>query len=388
MSDRYSDTIREVAPEIAALRHELHAHPEVRFQEQWTSDRIARFMGENGIACRRGYAKGTGLIATVQGAGDKTIALRADIDGLEISERTGLPYASQIPNRMHACGHDGHTAALCGAAKVLARHRDSLKGNVRFIFQPAEESAGGARLMVDEGAMDGVDAVFGLHAWPTLPAGHIGLRAGTLMATASFFRIEITGRGCHGADPATGIDPVVVAAHITTMLQTIVSRELDPVDAGVVTVGRIEAGTASNIIPDTAVLEGTLRALTEEAADAVARSVERIVEHTARALRASACVRFQEAPYPPVINDAAMIDLVRETVHDALGADKAVEIPAPSMTAEDFAFFLKRVPGAFLWLGTAPSAPLHNARFDFNDEAITPALTLLSNLAAHFLERG
>ena len=390
MGDRFAATIREILPEIIALRHELHGHPEIRFEERWTSDRIARFLEENDIPYTRGFAKGTGIVAMLPGPEAKTVALRADIDALEIQEETGAAYASTIPHRMHACGHDGHTAVLCGAAKVLARHRDALKGTVRFIFQPAEESAGGARYMVEEGVMDGVDAVFALHAWPTIPVGHVKLRAGTMMATAGFFRVDITGKGCHGADPGAGIDPIVAAAHITTALQTITSRELDPSEAGVVTVGHIEAGSASNIIPDTALLEGTIRALTEETAQRIAQAVERIVEHTAQALRAVAKVRFGEPPYPPVINDPAMTEFVRETVVETLGADKLVEAPHPSMTAEDFAFYLQRVPGAFIWLGNAfpegPGHPLHSARFDFNDAAITPALTLMTNLAARFLQ--
>ncbi len=389
MTDEFAATIREIVPEIVALRHELHAHPEVRFEEQWTSDRIARFFEEAGIPYTRGYAKGTGLVAALKGAGDKTIALRADMDALEIQENTGRPYTSTIPNRMHACGHDGHMACLCGAARVLAEHLDQLNANVKFVFQPAEESAGGGRYMVSEGVLDDVDAVFALHAWPKIPVGHVGLRAGAIMAGAGWFRVDVHGKGCHGADPASGVDPVVVAAYITTALQTITSRELDPCKAGIVTIGRIKAGTASNIIPDTATLEGTIRALTTETTETIARAIRRLADHTARALRATAEVHFGGVNYPPTINDPVMTQFVRDTVAETLGPDKLVEVANPSMGAEDFAFYLQKVPGAFIWLGNVSgnreSPPtLHSPGFDFNDEAIHTALTLLTGLVARF----
>ena len=391
MMDHMTAAISEILPEITALRHELHAHPEAGFEEEWTSDRIARFLGEAGIACKRGYARGTGIVADIEGEGRKTIALRADMDGLEMQEESRLPYVSKVPNRMHACGHDGHAACLCGAAKIFARHRERLRGRVRLIFQPAEEPVSGASCMVSEGVMNGVDAVFALHAWPALPAGHIGVRAGTIMAGASRFRITVHGKGCHGAEPAAGIDPVVAAAHITTVLQTVVSRELDPLETGVVTVGRIVAGTAPNIIPETATLEGTCRALTTEDGATLARSVQRIAEHTARALRATAEVEFQEVPCPPTVNDPRMVDLVRATIGATLGHDKSVEIARPSMAAEDFAFYLQKAPGALLWLGNAPGdgrppASLHSACFDFNDETIPAALALLTGIATRFFQ--
>jgi len=386
MREQIAQTIAGLAPEVTALRHELHAHPEVHFAEEWTSDRIVAYLGKAGIACKRGYAKGTGVVAFIEGRGEKTVALRADIDALEIQERTGLPYASTEPNRMHACGHDGHAACLCGAARILALHRDDLPGSVRCIFQPGEESAGGGRLMVEEGVLEGVDAVFALHAWPATPVGHVGIRDGTMMATAAWFRIDVRGEGCHGADPAAGADPIVAAAHIITALQTISSRELEPTDAGVVTVGRVQAGTAANIIPDTAVLDGTIRALTEATADRIGAAVRRIATHVSQATRTSATVTVADGMYPPTINDPAMAQLVRDSVTETLGRDRLVEVERPSMTSEDFSFYLERAPGAFIWLGNGPEdggpcAPLHSARFDFNDAAIPTALTLLTDLA-------
>jgi len=290
---------------------------------------------------------------------------------------------------MHACGHDGHMACLCGAAKVLAQHRDDLRATVKLIFQPGEELAGGARCMVEQGVMEDVDAVFGLHGWPGLAVGKVGVRSGTIMACARFFRITIEGKGCHGADPAVGIDPIVAAAHVITALQTVASRELDPAESCVVTIGRFAAGTTGNIIPDAAVLEGTIRALTVDSAEVVMRAVERIARDVCGACRAAATVAFGEHAYPPVVNDPVMTDFARDTLSTVLGPDSVAEIDRPSMTAEDFAFYLHKAPGAFLWLGLAPAGvhraiPLHNARFDFNDEAIPPGIHLLTALALRF----
>ena len=337
MNEALNATIRALEQEIIALRHELHRHPEIRFEEQWTSDRVARFLDEAGIVYTRGYARGTGIVAVVKGQGTKTVALRADMDALELEERTGAPYASTIPGRMHACGHDGHTACLCGAAKALAMHADQLKGSVKFIFQPGEEIAGAGRLIVEEGVLDDVHAAFALHVWPALPAGRIGVKSGPLMAGADWFRIEIQGRGCHGAHPDAGVDPVVVAAHITTALQTIVSREISPVEPAVVTVARIQAGVADNIIPETARLEGTFRALTEDVRKTIQAAIERIAEGTARAFRATAAVNFSGDAYAPLINDPAMTDFARKVIADTLGPDAVVEVQHPSMGAEDFA---------------------------------------------------
>ncbi|MDQ1256629.1 MAG: Amidohydrolase [Candidatus Hydrogenedentes bacterium] len=385
MNNEIAQTIREIAPEIAELRREFHRHPEIRFEERWTSDRVVQFFAELGLPCKRGYAGGTGIVATLECGPGKTVALRADMDGLEIVEQTGAPHASAIPNRMHACGHDGHMACLCGAAKLLARHRGQLHGTVKFIFQPAEESAAAGRQIVDEGALDGVDAVFALHAWPSIPVGKVGVRAGAIMAMAGWFTIEVCGRGCHGADPGTGVDPILAAAHIVTALQSIVSRELDPWEAGVVSVGRIQAGAAPNVIPDTAIMEGTIRALNGDTADRIARAIERIAQHTAEAYRATAQVTFDGAFYPATVNDPAMTEVVRHVVAETLGAGALTEVEHPSMTAEDFAFYLEKVPGAFIWLGNGPNAPLHSPQFDFNDESIPTALTLLTGLAFRLL---
>ena len=388
MTDILREAAANVLDEIVALRHELHRHPELRFQEFWTSDRIARFLNDHSIPHTRGWAGGTGIVAEIGDGEAGVVALRADIDALEIEEQTGLPYASELPHRMHACGHDGHTAILCGAAKVIARLRAQFPGAVRFIFQPAEEIAGGGKRMVEEGALEGVHAAFALHTWPGIPAGAVGVKSGCAMASADFLRIEVRGKGGHGADPAACVDPVLVAAQIVTALQSIVSREINPWNAGVITIGRIEAGSASNIIPDAALMEGTLRALSPAQRTLMKDAVERIVHHTAAAFRASASVFVNETGYPALFNDPGVSSFAIETLRTTLGEKAAIEVDHPFMTAEDFAYYLERVPGAFLFLGNdepdAPSPPLHSPRFNFNDNALATGIAAMAALAMRF----
>ncbi len=392
MSSAISRTIKSILPEIVELRHAFHQHPEIRFQETWTAERISRVLTQWGISHQTGLARGTGIVASITGKPGKTIALRADIDALEIEEATGLPYASQVPGRMHACGHDGHMANLLGVARVLREFRKALQGTVRFLFQPGEEQEGGARYMIADGALEGVDAIFGLHGSPLYPAGTIAVKSGPLMASADFFRILVQGKGGHGADPASAIDPIIVAAHIATALQAVVSREVDPREPAVVTIAHIQAGTSTNIIPDTALLEGTIRSV-EPATDALLReAIERIASHTAQAFRASASVNFGENPYPPVVNDTAMTELLLDSASRTIGIDKVFVLKKPQMIAEDFACYLEQVPGAYFFLGMAnapdePYPPLHSAQYDFNDEALHTGMAIMADLALRFLSK-
>lgn len=392
MDNNLREDIAAVLPEVTALRHELHQHPEIRWEEIWTSDRVSQFLTEAGIAHTRGHARGTGIVATVEGERPgKTVALRSDMDALEIEEATGLPYASQIPERMHACGHDGHMANLCGTAKILHARRSKIAGTIRFIFQPAEEQAAGGRLIVEEGLLDGVDAVFGLHCWPGLPVGKVGVKHGEAMASADFFRIEVVGQGCHGADPGSGVDPIVVASHITSALQSIVSREINPWDAAVVTVAKIQAGHASNVIPEIAILEGTFRALSQKVRDHVFEAIPRIATHTALAHRAEAQVHFGSEPYPFLFNDPETSTFADKVILETLGKEALYKPPHPSMAAEDFAFYLQKVPGTFLFLGNDPepqmkTPTLHSPHFDFNDDAFPTGMELFCSLALQFLE--
>lgn len=382
--------VQRILPEITALRHELHQHPEVRFEELWTSDRIAQFLQDAGVPFTRGHAGGTGIVAVIEGASPgPTIALRADMDALEIEEQTGLPHASTIPGRMHACGHDGHMACLAGAVKVLLQRRPQLRGRVKCIFQPAEEQAAGGRLIVEEGLLDDVSAAFALHGWPQLPLGTVGVGSGCVMAGADFFRIEVIGKGGHGADPAATVDPIVIASHIVLGLQSIVSRETNPWDAAVVSIARIGAGTASNIIPATAWMEGTFRTLGIADRDRVMEAIRRIATNTAAAFRARAEVLGCEHGYPPTINEAAASAFAADTVRQVFGQEALIPITHSYMTAEDFSFYLQRVPGAFLFLGNAKAgaeAPgLHTAHYDFGDSTIPIGVSLLSALALRSL---
>ena len=386
------DIIQKKLPELVALRHELHQHPEIRFEEEWTSDRVVAFLDAEGIPYTRGHAGGTGIVALIHGNGDKVVALRSDMDALEIEEETGVAYRSTIPDRMHACGHDGHMTCLLGTAHTLNQMKDQLSGTVKLIFQPAEEQAAGGRLIVEEGHLDDVDGVFALHCWPSLDVGKVGVKSGPAMASADFFRIRITGEGCHGADPAAGVDPILIAAHTLTALQSIVARETNPWDPAVLTVARIESGHASNVIPETALMEGTCRTLSQSVRDRIFEAIPRIAEHTARAHRATAEVLFDGEPYPFLNNDPAMSEFSKEVVREAFGTEGLYEPPVATMASEDFAFYLQQKPGAFLFLGSNPHpdtrhAGLHSPHFDFCDDAIPVGVELLSSLAMEFLKR-
>ena len=389
--DALRATIAAHLPALVALRHELHQHPEIRFEEEWTAARIARFLDEVGIPYTTGHAKGTGIVATLEGGSGKTVALRSDMDALEIEEETGLPYASTIPGRMHACGHDGHMANLCGAVKTLWEHRDAVNGRVKFVFQPAEENGAGGKYMVEEGILDDVDAAFGLHGWPTLATGKVGVKAGEAMASADFFRITIRGAGTHAADPGSGVDPVVAAGHILTALQNIVSREINPWDPAVITVATIRAGHITNVIPETATMEGTFRALSHRVRNQIFEAIPRIADHTASAHRADAVTEFTGEPYPVLFNDPTMSELAKEVIVESFGRDMLDEPRHPTMGAEDFAFFLEKVPGAYVWLGVNSKEgerhpPLHSPLFDFNDEALPHGIEVMCRLALRYLQ--
>ncbi len=392
-TDSIRRTVADILPGIVALRHELHQHPEIRFEEAWTSDRIARFLDEVGVPYTRGHAKGTGIVATLEGAPGKTVVLRADMDALEVAEETGLPYASTIPERMHACGHDGHMANLCGAVKTLSEHRGLLKGIIKFFFQPAEENAAGGRFIVQEGLLDGVDAVFGLHGWPTLRCGVVGVKTGAAMASADFFRIAIEGAGTHAADPGSGVDPIAVAGHVLTALQNIVSREINPWEPAVITVTKIHGGSAANVIAEKAHMEGTFRTLSERVREHILEAIPRVVEHTAAAHRARATVDSVGEPYPVLCNDPKMSEFAKGVVVDTFGRDSLNEPASATMGAEDFAFYLQEVPGAYLFLGVCPSdtdsyPPIHSPHYDFNDDALPTGIELMCRLALRFLEGG
>ena len=312
------------------------------------------------------------------------LAIREDIDALPIAENTGLPFASRHAGISHACGHDIHTAVLMGTAKILKSYRKELCGTVKFLFQPAEEGLGGSLTMIENGALENpkVDYILACHTWPEMPAGSIGVRKGAMLGASDTFTITVTGKGGHAAHPHKGIDPVVIAAHIITQLQTIVSRRIAPVDAAVVTVGHLTAGTVSNIIPNEAVMEGTVRTQDPDTRKKVAEYMEQLAVGTARAMGGDAKVDYHFG-VGPTMNDPVLIDKISEAVSQVLGPDKLLQVPVPSMGAEDFAFYLEKVPGALFRLGTFDERPesrwaLHNPSILFNEEAIPTGIAAMT----------
>jgi len=374
-----------LADRLVAVRRELHRHPELSHEEFETTARIRGWLEEAGVRIADRYPLRTGVIAEVGGLRDgPVVALRADIDALPIREETGLPFASEIPGRMHACGHDFHTAAVIGAALLLKEREAALPGTVRLIFQPAEEKASGARQVIASGALDGVGAIFGLHNKPDLPVGVFGIKDGPIMAAADGFRVEVEGRASHAAVPEAGIDPVVASAHIVAALQTIASRNVGPLQSAVVSVTKLHSGEAWNIIPDRAAFEGTVRAFDRDVRARVLERFEQVVRGVADAFGVRAAIRWIEGP-PPVLNDAGLAKIAADTAA-ALGL-KAV-VPVPSPAGEDFAFYQERVPGLFVFAGTAGPQGWHHPKFDVDERALAPTAAFLAALAERALAQG
>lgn len=384
--------IKELHPEMAAWRHELHQHPQTAFEETFASEFISRRLTEFGMTPHRGLAK-TGVVGTLQGrlpgrGATQSIGLRADIDALDIHEETGLPYASVYPGKMHACGHDGHTTMLLGAAQYLAETRN-FAGTVHFIFQPAEENEGGGRVMVEEGLFERfpMDAVFGLHNWPGIPVGKFASCPGPIMAAFDVFEIRITGRGSHAAKPHESIDPVVVASHVVTALQSVASRQTDPLDQVVVSVTQIHAGDTWNVIPSTAVIRGTVRTFSKAVQDATETSMERIVHGVCAAFSAQGVLRY-ERRYPATINTEREAGWTTKVLQETFGADQVDEAPKPSMGGEDFSFMLQKKPGSYIWAGNGPTDGdrlLHNPHYDFNDDLLPVGATYWVRLVERLL---
>lgn len=384
---------RAVVARAVAIRHDLHAHPELGYQEQRTSAVVAAELARLGIPHTTGHAGGTGVVGLIQGGAGPgpCVALRADMDALPILETTNLPYASTTPGIMHACGHDGHTAILLGAAAVLSAAAPRLKGSIKLIFQPAEEGGCGAEKFADEGVLDAprVDAIFGLHGWPGLKVGMAGTRPGPLLASVDGFTVTITGKGCHAATPHTGIDPILCGAAMVQALQSVVSRETDANEAVVLSVSQFHAGSAFNVIPDQAQINGTLRALTKPRREAALASFERICRSIAEAHRCTVAFAYHGTT-PPTTNTPELAAFVRNVATDLLGPSAYIPVDRAAMWGEDFAFYLQRVPGCFFVLGVQPpdrdSYPmLHNPNFDFNDDAVPHGIRLMSELAVRYL---
>jgi len=381
-----------LADELVAIRRHLHRYPELSLYETETAALVARELGKLGLAVRTGVG-GHGVVADLAGGRPgKTVALRADMDALPIREETGLEFASARPGVMHACGHDAHTAMLLGAAKLLVRMADRLQGNVRFIFQPAEEINAGAKAMIADGALEGVAEIYGLHNLPTLPAGRIATCAGPMMGSVDRLEIRLEGKGGHGAIPDQCVDPVVCASHVIMALQTIASRELSPFDAAVVTIGSLQAGDANNVIPHRAELTGTIRTFDPRVKARMPERVERLVTRIAAGFRCKAEVRVIDQT-PVLVNHEPQTRVVDEAADETIG--EANRGPAaPTMAGEDFSVCLGRVPGCFFWLGSGPARNagtafgLHHPKYVLNEDCIPTGAALHANIARKALGNG
>jgi len=387
--------------EIRAIRREIHAYPELKFEEFRTSELVAGKLQQWGIEVHRGLGV-TGVVGVIRGTpaqsacslSARAIGLRADMDALPMTELNRFAHASTIPGKMHACGHDGHTAMLLAAARHLAAHRN-FDGTVVLIFQPGEEGGGGALAMMNDGlfARFPVDAVFGMHNWPGYPAGHFGVREGPVMASSNVFRIRISGKGAHAALPHQGIDPVIIACQMVQGFQTIVTRSLNPTDPAVISVTMIHAGEATNVIPDAAEIQGTVRTFTVEVLDHIERRMYAIACHTAEAFGAKVEFEFVRG-YPPTINHAREAEFVRRVMCSIVGEAQVGRFE-PTMGSEDFAYFLRAKPGAYFYIGNGGGdhrsaghglgpCVLHNPNYDFNDDVIPLGATLWVNLVARW----
>ena len=376
--------------ELAELRRDIHAHPETAFREERTAGIVARELERFGIEVHTGIAK-TGVVGKLAaGSSPRAIGLRADMDALPIQEANQFAHRSRNDGRMHACGHDGHTTMLLGAAQYLARTRN-FDGTVYFIFQPAEEGEGGGRAMVEEGLFERfpMECVFGMHNWPGMPVGKFGLRAGPMMASSDIFEIRVIGRGAHAALPQHGADPIVAASAIVQSLQTLVSRNLDPVDSGVVSVTQFHGGDTWNVIPAEALLRGTVRAFRPETQDLLERRIAEVASAIARAHGATADLRY-ERRYPPTVNAEREAGICATVLEDVFGAANVQRDVAPVMGSEDFAFMLQAKPGCYIFIGNGPGeggCMLHNPHYDFNDDILPIGASYWSRLAEHVLAK-
>ncbi len=390
--DQLKSDIDERVPDMVALRRDLHEHPELAFEEVRTSGIVAQRLRALGLEVQTGVAK-TGVVGLLKGGasqpGAKTIAIRADMDALPIFEMNDIEYRSKVDGKMHACGHDGHTTIALAVADILSKRRAELNGNVKFIFQPAEETIGGAEPMVKEGAMDGVDGVIGLHLISDYAVGRVGVRAGTVFASADKFIATVRGKGGHAAMPETAVDPIVTAAYIITALQTLISRETSPFSPTVITVGKLQAGTAFNIIPETAELHGTMRAFSHEHREKMIRRISEVATGVASAMGATCEISFFDGCLP-CTNDATMTELVHKVAVEAVGADKVDEGEEVMTTgSDDMAYFLQAVPGCYFIVGAnnaekGASYPHHHPRFNVDEDAMPIGVEVLTRAALEF----
>jgi hippurate hydrolase len=382
------ERIRSYQDALVAVRRDIHANPELGLETHRTADIVAGLLQSWGIEVHR-MVNGAGVVGVLRnGNGPRAIGLRADMDALPIHEATGVAYKSTTPGVQHACGHDGHTTILLGAARYLAETK-AFNGTVNFIFQPGEEGAGGALAMLNEGLLENfpADELYGLHNHPGMPVGQFGITPGTGMAGGGFFDITVIGRGAHGARPNSSVDPVVAACQIVTALQTVVARNVPPGEMGVLSVTKIQGGDAYNVIPERASLGGTVRAMKRETLSLIEAGLRRVAKGVAEGLGAKAEVDYRLI-FAPLVNAPEPTRAIADAAAEIVGEDKLDRKKPPASASEDFAFMLEKVPGAYINLGNGEnSAPVHNDRYDFNDEAIPFGAAMFARLVEQRLER-
>ena len=382
------DEIKRDHDLLTEWRRDFHAHPELAFEEERTAALVAERLESFGVEVETGLAK-TGVVGKLTvGTGNRAIALRADMDALPMEEGNDFAHASTVPGKMHGCGHDGHTTMLLGAAKYLAETKD-FDGTVYFVFQPAEEAEGGAEVMVKEGLFEKfpVEAIYGMHNWPGMPVGEFAVAPGPMMAAFDIFDLVIRGRGSHGAMPHQGVDSIVVASEVVGALQSITSRNTDPIDALVVSVTQIHGGDADNVIPDEVTLAGTVRSFREEVRDTVEPAMKRIADGICAAYGATAELRYEKR-YPATVNTVEETELAAEAASAVVGDGAINRSPVPSMGSEDFAYMLREKPGTYVWVGNGAGeggCMLHNPGYDFNDEVIPIGVSYWASLVEQAL---
>lgn len=385
-----SQTVKSVQEEAIDVRRTIHRHPELGFEEEQTSSLVSDKLREWEIPHESNIAE-TGVVGFVEGEENgPTIMLRADMDALPIQEEADVPYKSTRDGVMHACGHDAHTSILLHTAKILAENRDQLNGNVKLIFQPAEEGPGGAKPMIEEGVLESpeVEAAFGLHLWNPLPVGNLGIQSGPLMACADRFQVTVQGKGGHGARPHEAVDPVACSSQIISTLQSIASRETDPVGTVVISVGKIEGGSRFNVIPDEVFFEGTVRTFDEEYRKTIPERIERICDQVAAAYRCEANLNYIDL-YPPTINDRKMTDLVRKTAQDVVDPEH-IHQNCQTLGGEDMSFFLNEVPGCYFFVGSGlpdeDHIPHHRSDFKIDERAIPVGIEMMKNVVFSYFQ--
>jgi amidohydrolase len=390
MENSLKEKIEEMKDWLVEIRRTIHMHPELGFDEVETSKLVAKWLERFGLEVTKGIAK-TGVTGLLEGKGaGKTVAIRADMDALPLEEANPVPYASKIKGKMHACGHDAHVAILLGVAKYFSTSKDRLKGNIKWIFQPAEEGGGGGKVMVEEGVLENpkVDAIFGAHVFPLLPVGKVGIYEREGLAATDRFTIKIIGKGGHAANPHLSKDPILTAGHLITQIHSIVSRNINPLDSGVITIGKVNGGTAFNIIPDEVELLGTVRSLTPQVREELKSRIEKVVQGVVHSFDMDYRFDF-EYGYPVLVNDLEMSKLVASACSKGIGKEN-VEVLRPSMGGEDFAYYLEKVPGSFFRLGCRNEEkgivhPYHSSLFDIDEEMLPFGVEMFVRIINQYL---